>query len=129
MLRGDGEEAGSGTMTVTVARRVLCITPYGLRYEDQEGREGYVDFRSANEGWRAYLIESRGLRPEEVVSRGVGYRDACAKPRYIEFFCEPHVRVDFAAPKLPWQRRKSMERFIQMHRSIGSAGWTTLDLS
>lgn len=110
---------------------IKSVTTEGISYVDENGIEGYVDFKQCSENWIQYRKRSENLNHEKVIelkrsSKCVGQRDICANPRFIEFFTRPFTRFEFIESD---EYPDTEMAFCKLQNDIISAGWTTLDLS
>lgn len=110
-------------------RKMISLTPSGLTYADDLGRPIFVDFHECCIGFTKYLQKERGLTEEErrkleQKTKTVALRNAFAKPMYIEFLCDPPVRLEF--------KRKLFGNphsdFSRINSELQDAGWKTFDL-
>src|SRR5687768_13932017 len=86
-------------------RRILSITPAGIRCLDNEGEEVFIDFRECRTNWVWFVIESdiwpHVTQLNEEDSTCVACRDAFDHPAYFEFFTEPRTRIEFHKSRSP----------------------------
>lgn len=97
---------------------------------DDFGRERFVDFAECNRNWKRFLVDSEDFplitrETDLSESFGVGWRRSTGKPPFVEFFCDPHVRIEF--PRR-WPFHDADADFRRLHRQVASAGWSTLEL-
>lgn len=117
-------------------KQIKDITPEGLSYIDDEGKEQFINF---SECYASYVQKSTSPEYWERIKRlnnftdadwddhlervqlwrEVGKRDMIGNPAYMEFNTTPPTRFTFAT----W------DEFLETQQTIERAGWQTFDLS
>lgn len=110
---------------------IKSITIKGINYSDEPGEEIFIDFEECNKNWIEYRKRTENLDDEkldniQIIDKGIGQRDICANPIFIEFFTKPFTRFEF---KESADYPEPKEAFIRLQNGIIAVGWKTLDLS
>jgi hypothetical protein len=119
-------------------KTIVQWTNSGLTYRDTKGRPKQIEFSECRQNFVKHVLESGDFphRSGDVSSiRCVAWRDATAKPPYIEFFTEPRMRFEFDQPKnwlsglLQPAKRRWYSSFQDMQQQTSAMGWTSYDLT
>lgn len=110
---------------------IIKINEEGLYYKDVNRTEKFIKFEDCRREFVRCMVEKNHLSSEIELelnqqSKIVAWRDATAKPMYIEFLSHPPIRFDFPRSILsvdPYQK------FSKLQRAIINVGWRTFDLS
>jgi hypothetical protein len=110
--------------------QIIAITPEALIYNNAQGETVAIEFKQCASHFHAYLLESGTLASPSMIDdaqefRGIGWRDAFAKPPYIELFSQPRLRIEFPQS---WRWLFPYKKFTAIHDQLVKAGWRTLDL-
>ncbi|MEH7299996.1 hypothetical protein [Neobacillus drentensis] len=100
------------------------ITVEGVRYVGESGESRFIDFRECNQNWIQYRSRTENFKNDEIQEdirkdKTIGQRDIGANPPYFEFFTRPFTRIEF----------ESKNAFEQFRDTIGTTGWSTIDLT
>jgi hypothetical protein len=118
------------------ASRIQSITPAGLTYIDDDGKEQFIDFAACYGRYWADFMEPKHLQRLKEINnwtdeklhswlennkdwKEVARRDITGNPPFIEFYTSPGTRFEFPdEDALRWIRFE-----------IEKLGWMTFDLS
>ncbi|MFD0675241.1 hypothetical protein [Cohnella sp. GCM10027633] len=109
--------------------RILSITSTGLTYQSQTGQNVFVDFELCKTNFAKWLQIENELTDEqtnelEQKTRCVAIRDAFEDPKYIEFFSEPKLRIEFKKSLF----KDDYKKFRKLDFKINEVGWKTFDM-
>lgn len=110
---------------------IKSVSTNGINYVDDNGTEGFVDFKQCNENWLQYRKRKENLSDDKIneirkTDKCIGQRDASANPSFIVFFTRPFTKFEFIKTD---EHPDPNEAFRKLKEDITNAGWTTLDLS
>ncbi|WP_337103280.1 hypothetical protein [Paenibacillus sp. YIM B09110] len=109
--------------------RIVSITPSGLTYQSLTDQNAFVDFELCNQNFTQWLRVQNELTDEETVelernTRCVAIRTAFEAPKFIEFFSEPRVRIEFEKSFF----KNDYKQFRKLDFKINEVGWKTFDM-
>ena len=110
--------------------QIIAITPEALMYKNAQRETQSIEFMHCASHFLTYLLESGEFSTaiqidRDTEFRAIGWRDAFAKPAYIELFSQPRLRIEFPQS---WRWLFPYKKFTAIHDQLVKAGWRTLDL-
>ncbi len=106
--------------------KVLSVSSTGIEYLDEYEVLRHIDFQECRTNWlksRNVPLEKMELQAAKWHQQCVGMRNAIDKPRYIEFFTEPHTHLEFDDP------RTGHQDYRNFYLRLLGVGCVTFDLS